>query len=404
MPNVNDMIVYQAAAVLNELQHQATGASPLAITNAAEFVSAAQTALKTGYDPIVNAISQVWGRTVFSVRDYSAPFARLEMDAERFGNAQRKISFADKDVTNDERFTYPVGYDAAQTVPTGDGLSVDMFKLRKPDVQQVAFYGQSVYHDWVSIFRDNLDVAFSGADEFMRFNAAEVQVRSNKLEQYRETQRRAMLANACAALLLENKAGRVIHVLTEYNAATGLSLTATTVMQPANFPDFIRWLYGRLQTLGRLFGLRSNKMQTVVNGKIINRHTPASELNIYMSAPLMDQINARVRSTTYHDDQLRDANWEAVDFWQSIDDPTSIKLPPVYTNTSGVAVTAQTAVENDNVIGLMFDTDAIGYALVNTWTAVTPFVANGGYWNDFYHANIKTRFDMTEKMCVLCLD
>lgn len=314
--------VYQAAAVLNELQHQATGASPLAITNAAEFVSAAQTALKTGYDPIVNAISQVWGRTVFSVRDYSAPFARLEMDAERFGNATRKISFADKDVTADERFTYPVGYDATQTVPSGDGLSVDMFKLRKPDVQQVAFYGQSVYQDWVSIFRDNLDVAFSGADEFMRFNAAEVQVRSNKLEQYRETQRRAMLANACAALLAENQTGRVIHLLTEYNTATGLSLTATTVMQPSNFPDFIRWLYGRLQTLGRLFGLRSNKLQTIVNGKVINRHTPASELNIYMSAPLMDQINARVRSTTYHNDQLRDANWEAVDFWQSIDAPT----------------------------------------------------------------------------------
>lgn len=399
------MIVSQAAAILNDLQHQATGSSALAVINTpADFISAAQTALKTGYDPIVNALSQMWGRTIYAVRDYSAPFARLEMDAERWGNATRKVSFADRDVTNDDRFTYPVAYDSTQNPANGDGLSANQYALRKPDLQQTAFYGQSVYQDWVSIFRDNLDVAFTGPEEFVRFNAAELQNRSNKLEQYRETTRRGLLANAVGALLDENKTGRVVHVLTEYNTATGQSLTATTVMLPANFPDFIRWLYARLSTLGRQMALRSNKFQTVVSSKVINRHTPADRLNVYMSASIMDQINARVRSITYHDDYLADANWEGVDFWQAIDSPMSINIKPTYTDTSGDQITASTAVTSSVVLGLMFDDDAIGYAVTNYWTSVTPFNARGGYWNDWFHANFRTRFDMTEKMIVLTLD
>lgn len=401
----DSMIVSQAAAILNSLQHQATGSSALAAINTpADFISAAQTALRTGYDPIVNGLSQMWGRTIYAVRDYAAPFARLEMDAERWGNATRKVSFVDRDIVDDDRFTYPVAYDANQNPANGDGLSANQYALRKPEIQQVAFYGQSVYEDWVSIFRDNLDVAFTGPEEFVRFNAAEVQNRSNKLEQYRETTRRGLLANAVGALIAENQSGRVIHVLTEYNTATGQSLTATTVMLPANFPDFVRWLYGRISTIARLMSLRSNKFQTVVNSKTVNRHTPAENLEIYISSSFMDQINARVRSTTYHDDYLEDANWEGVDFWQAINSPMSINLKPTYTNTSGSQITATNAVTSSVVLGLMFDQDALGYSMVNYWTSVTPFNARGGYWNDWFHANVRTRFDNTEKMVVLTLD
>ena len=404
MPTVNDMIVFQASAILNSIQHQATGQAALTASTPGEFISVAQSALRTGYDPIVNAMSQVWGRTVFSVRDYAAPFARLEWDADRWGNAWRKISFVDHDVMDDERFTYPVAYDANQTPPTGNGLSVDMFKIHKPEVQQLAFYGQSVYEDCETIFRDNLDVAFTGPEEFVRFNSAEVQVRSNKLEQYRETTRRSILANACASLISENNSDRVIHLVTEYNSQTGSSLTSTTVYDPANFPDFVRWLYGFIGTLARMFSRRSNLFQTVVNSKVVNRHTPPDRLNIYMYAPLLDQINSRVRSVTYHDDILNDANWEGVDFWQAIKSAKSINLTPTYTNTSGQAYTPGSAVTSSVVVGLLFDDEAMGYSMVNTWTSVTPFVSNGGYWNDWYHANIRTKFDMTEKMAVLLMD
>ena len=185
MATVNDMTVHQASTILKSLVEQATGQAVITASTPGEFVSVAQTALKTGYEPILNAMSQMWGRTIFSVRPYTRKFKGIEMSMDRWGNAIRKISIADKPIQDDERFTYPVGYDANQNPKDGNGKSVDMFKLNKPDVLQTNFYGQSVYEKYYSIFRDNLDVAFSSPDEFMRFNSMVAQNRSDMLEQYR---------------------------------------------------------------------------------------------------------------------------------------------------------------------------------------------------------------------------
>lgn len=161
MATVNDMAVKQAGTILSSLVQQATGQAVITPSTPGEFVSVATTALKTGADPILNALSQMWGRTIFSIRPYSAMFKGLEMSMERWGNATRKISIADKAVEDDARFAYPVGYDADQTPATGDGKSVDMYALNKPDTLQTNFYGQAVYENSYTIFRDNLDTAFS---------------------------------------------------------------------------------------------------------------------------------------------------------------------------------------------------------------------------------------------------
>ena len=108
-------------------------------------------------------------------------------------------------------------------------------------------------------------------------------------------------------------------------------------------------------------------------------------------------------SSTFHDDYIKLAKLEEVDFWQSIEAPGDIKITPVYTSTAG-AVTTGSAVSDSSVIGIMHDRDALGYAFTNTWSAVTPLNIDGGYWNEAYHANVKTIMDNTEKAVVLKLD
>ena len=54
----SSMMVSQAATLLNAVVAQQTGQSNLAaITNGADFISVAQTALLTGRDPVLNAMS-----------------------------------------------------------------------------------------------------------------------------------------------------------------------------------------------------------------------------------------------------------------------------------------------------------------------------------------------------------
>ena len=68
------MTFNQAAQLLNAIQQQATGQAALTATDLSEFVSAAQTTLRTGYSPVMQAISQVLSRTIFSIRPYRRRF------------------------------------------------------------------------------------------------------------------------------------------------------------------------------------------------------------------------------------------------------------------------------------------------------------------------------------------
>lgn len=399
-----DMVIKQAATILNAVVAQQTGQTAVtAINNTADFVSVAETALKMGRDPVLNAISQVWRDTVFAVRDYDVPLSTLRMTASRYGNATRKLSPEAMEMEDDEASMYPVFYDANQTPATGDGQSVDHYKIRKQPVLQTNFYGSLRYEQVYTIFRDAFDVAFNNPGELVRFSAMNVTERMNDRKSYEEAKARLLQLNFVGALIDENQTDRVVHLLTEYNAATDLSLTATSVYQPDNFVAFIRWVYARIKTIVGLMGHRSEAFQTKLTGHTVLRHTDAQNVRVALYRPLMEQINSMVLSNLYNTDLMRLPTYEAVDFWQAIDDPADISVTPVYTDASG-AQKVGGAVASDKVVGVIHDRDAIGYAWLNPTAAVTPLNAAGLYYNEFYHARFATLSDVTEKGVVLLLD
>ena len=400
---MNDFTISQISTIVNNITEQLTGQkAAAAITNTGDFVAAAQTLLRTGYDPVLNAISQVWSRTLFAYRDYTAQNAALEMDLPRFGNAMRKLSPVAAAAVDDMRFLWPVGYDADENSPLGNGQSVDHYKISKQEVLQTNFYGTAVYQQRYTIFKDQLDVAFNSPEEFGRFLSMCMGERKNDRESYKEAIARGIQVNLIGAILAENKTERVVRLLTEYNAATGLELTATTVYQPDNFAPFMRWAYARIKTLARMMSQRSALYQTNITGKTILRHTPADRLRVAIYAPFADQMESMVLSDTYHDDYLKGTTFERVNYWQSISSPNSINVVPTYTTAAG-AVTTGAAQTASNIFGVLHDVDALGYAFTNQWAATTPLNIDGGYWNEAHHATVKTIMDNTEKAVVLLL-
>ena len=401
----NTMIIEQAATLLNAVVAQQTGQASLAnIANNDDFISVAQTALLTGKDPVINAISQVWKRTVFAVRDYNQPLASLAIPMDRYGNALRKLTPEAMEMKDDEAFLFPAAYDASQTDPYGTGQAVDMYKINKQKVLQTNFYGSSVYEQHYTIFERQFDVAMSSAEEFVRFNNMMVTERRNDRERFEEGKARLLQLNYIASLLDENNTDRVIHLLTEYNTLTGQSLTAQTVMTAPNFEAFIRWMYSRIRTLVGLMKSSSNKFQTVLTGHNVLRHTDPENCRVALYRPFMEMIRSMVLSGLYNADMMQLPTYEAIDFWQSIDTPQGINTTPVYTDASGAVKTAAAAVTNNTVIGVIHDVDAIGYALLDSRVNVTPYNAAGDYWNEFYKARCMAIQDMTEKGIVLCLD
>ena len=401
--SVNTMSFEQIATVLNSIVHQATGQNTITPTNTAEFVSVANTALSLGNDAVMNAISSVLSRTIFSIRPYSAKFVGLEKDLPRWGAYMRKLSIADSDWADDEAYKYPVTYDASENPPTGDGGVVDQWKIKKPNVLQTNFYGASVFGDHITIFEEQLETAFRSPDELGSFLSMIMTNLSNRIEMSRDAVARGLVANMIGALVTENDANRVVHLLTEYNAQTGLTLTAQSVYAPENFPAFMKWVYARIAQISDLMTENSLMYQTVITGKPVLRHTPMQNQKVYLYSPARHQIDARVLADTFHDNYLRYADVESVNYWQSIRTPDAVNVSPVYTSTSGAVVNGE-AVSKAGIFGLIFDEDAMGYALLDRRMVPTVVNASGLYRNIFIHAKEKVFMDNTEKAVVLLLD
>lgn len=409
MANVNTGIVYQASTVLNTAIKQATGQNVLATNNNGEFVSVAQSVLAGPHlDPILGQLSQMWGKTIFSSRPYTAKLRGLEMDDTRWGNITRKIKQRTSDLEDDKRFTGPNA--------VGGSGSVDMYDVKKPNVIEACFYGQSVYENHVTIYKDNLDVAFKDASEFMRFNSDVMVNRSNKLELAYETAKRGTLANAIATCINAPSNGRVFKALTAYNNATGLTLTAQDIWKPANLEAFARWLYAEISAQVNM--MSEYGVQYQIGPSDLYQHTSADRLRAFINTDMLEKMKACVLAPVYHDDKYFDlSKAEAVNFWQAPDKPLHINgkfststwnnstnkysKSDVTVNTESVGSGADA--ESQPVIGFLMDMDAAGVAKVNAWNQLTPFNAAGGYWNDWDHANIKTRLDVSEKMMAIVL-
>lgn len=390
--SVNNMTFEQAATFITALTKQVTGETVLTPVTSADFVSVATKTLAAGVDPVLSTLTQMISRTIFSMRAYNRHLADVITDTQRFGAITRKIKVVDQDFSNNAEFTLT------------DGVSVDPWTVKLANVLQLNFYGANVFDlDAYSVFRDQLNNAFRGPGEFAEFVGMLTQNDANIVEQKIETVSRMLVANFIAGKLTANNG--IIHLLTEYNAETGLSLTSTSVYAPANFPDFVYWLYARLETLASMMSERSQLYQINITGKEINQFTNPENLRVKMYAPLMNAINARVRAKTFDNSYLQMAATEAINFWQSIGTPNTINMTPAYLDaTTGAVVTAGSAVNNSTVVGVMYDRDALGINIINEWAAATPINPKGGYSNRFYHFTERYYTDFTEKGIVLCMD
>lgn len=407
------MEFYQSAILLNAVQQQATGQAALTATDTSDFVSAAQTTLKTGYDPVINAINQVLSRTIFSIRPYNRKFGLAEISDTAYGNHVRKISIADKPIDDDDRYKWPVAYDANQNNAIGNGESVDQQIIKKPEILQTNFYGANVWQDHYTIFRDQLDCAFSSPEEFSRFIAMITGNMSDKIEQIREDTGRAVVMNsmigtyvtADTASAAYDLGHRVIPLLTLYNAQTGLSLTATSVFEPDNFAPFIRWAFSIIMSVSDLMEQRSEIFQTIVNGKHVMRHTPRSRQKMFIASQALNMIATMVRVNNYNDGFMALPNGlraEGVAFWQSIKSPLTVTGTAGYIGTDG-AVHTSSSTTIEPVFAYLFDEEALGYSVVQDWSAPSPFNARGGYTNIWLHQTLKVYNDHSEKSVVFTL-
>lgn len=400
----NDLSFDQLSTVLTAITNQATGVNNIEPIDTASFVTVAQRALKTGYDPLTAAISQVLSRTIFSVRPYTRKFKGLNVSNQRYGNHVRKLLTIDKPFEDDDRLKLT------------DGESIDQYKVNKPKVLQTNFYGANQYQKSVTIYKDQLDCAFSSPDEFASFISMVMQNASDMIEQAHEETARATINNLISGIYAaettegngntmakSNGGKRAINLLMLYNRTNGGALKVDDIFKAENFESFVKFAFSTINTLADLMTDRNTLFSSQLTNYTVIRHTPKDRMKFYLYTDLVNKINSEVYSSVFNPDFLKLVDFERVNFWQSALNPSQIQNKPVMLNKDGTLNTVD-ATDIGNVFGVLFDEEAAGYTTVNEWSQPSPFNARGGYYNQFWHFTDRYWNDFTENAIVFYVD
>lgn len=388
----NDLGFDQLATVLNEIVSMATGAKAPAVVSTGDFVAVGKMGLLTGYDPLNTAISQVLARTIFSVRPYYAKFRGMDVTNAQWGNHVRKLTMVDPQFQNDDRYTLT------------DASSPDMYAGGSPKTLQLNFYGAETYSLTRRYYKDQLDSAFSGPDEFAQFITMVTQNASDMIEQAHESTKRLTLSNYVAGVLAAGNPKQVVHLLTEYNAYVGGSYTTTTVKAPDVYPAFIKWCYARIAAISSMLTERLQSYHINVTGSPVSRHTPYDLQRVYILAQDRYSIEAQVLADTYHDNYLRLADNETVNFWQSSTAPDTIYAKPTYLKPDGTLSESEDDVSVSPLFAVLMDRDACGVTIMGQWSMATPMNARGGFTNYWWHFTDKYWNDFTENGVIFLMD
>ena len=377
-------------ALMNAVVSQATGRTDLAVVDTTTFASVGETVLRTGTENTLNAISTVIGKTIFSVRPYKGKLESLRVAQQRWGGQVRKIiNLYDEAEKSDDWNT-----DVTQNA-LADGGSVDMYKIRKPKALQLNFYGTKVLQKHITRFRDQLSLAFHSEDEFIRFIDSVMVEFSNEIELLNEAKSRTTLLNFMAGI--SSMGLTEVDLVAEYNNEYGTQYTRAQLLS-TYIESFMKFVAAEI----KIYSSKLTDMSTLYHANLtgynkIMRHTPKERQKMVMYEPIFIKTQAEVYSGLFNPEYLDIGSFEGVNYWQSQSTPTAINVKPnILDVATGASKDADTAVNLDYVLGILFDEEACGVMPQFDYSSTTPFNSAGGYYNMYMHWRFNSYCDYTE--------
>ena len=406
-----------ACAIVQAMVEEMTGQAATATTvNSSNFVSVGETILRSGTENTVNTLSLVLGRSFMAVREYKAKLMIMNaLNSGLYANRIRKISYYSRKAQESGAFNtnlnvnHAMGYDNGAN---GGASLPTMWEQNAPVPLELNFGGRSVWDDSTTIYEDQLQAAFRSPEEFAAFVNGIMTEKGNDIESQKEAFNRMTLLNYMAGIYDLNAVnGAAIDMTAAYNADRGLSPAVTTAQilgTPAILEDFVKFFVETVKKLSDRLTHRSvlyhwSPAKTVggVSYELL-RHTPKDKQKLIMYKPFWIKAEATVMPTLFNPQYLKIENFEGVDYWQNENDPMAIDVTPAIPDVSDP--TQQIAGANvalDNVLGVLYDEDALMVDYQLDAANSTPIEARKRYRNIWWHFAKNAINDFTENGILL---
>lgn len=393
-------------AVVNLIVKELTGQDgTIQTVNSSNFVSVGESIMSYPQENVYNALSIVMGRTLVAVRPYRAKlFSINAANTGMYTSRLRKISYYDRGAVasgafNTQLFTnLAEGFDNGENPSGGTPQSTkDQWEQHQTIPAEINFGGSSVFTFCLTWYENQTKNAFRSEEEFSKFWTGALTEYGNQIEQRKEAFNRLTMLNFMAGIYdLRNAGCTAINLTTEYNNKYNAGGTPNTTAEllTSKYKEFLEFFIAEFKTQSKLLTYRTMKnhitppkTDAAGNNLYIMRHTPYDRQKVLLYEPMFIDAEARVLPEIFHDGYLDvDKQYEGVMFWQNIEDPSAIDVTPAVPDYAGTGEqTAGARVQLSNVVGLIYDEDALMTDFQLEKAATTPLEARKLYRNSWLH-------------------
>lgn len=380
------------------------------------FASVGESILQAGTENVINTLSLVASRNLIAIRPYKAKFRLMNaLDSGMFSNRIRKISYYAKNAvptgaSNTQLFTnLAMGFDNGQNPSGGTPQSTEsMWQQSTPVTWQSWFGGGIEWQYPYTLYENALKLAFRNGAEFAQFLNGFLVSCANDIETEKEAFSRMVVLNAIAGVadLTASMPGSFVNLTTEFNTKFGTAYT-TAQLQTTYLSEFLAFFVAFFKTTSDMLENRSilyhwSPTKTVGGvSYVLPRQTKKADQQFMMIAKFWNDAEALVLPQIFNDQYLKLDNFEKVDYWQNINDPMAIDVTPAIPDVSSPgAQTVGTRVQLSNVLGILYDRDAMMVDFHLESVESTPLEARKHYRTIWNTINKNPIWDATENFIV----
>ena len=320
------------------------------------------------------------GQVIFVNRLYAGGVPSVLMDSWEYGSVVEKIS-ADMPEA-DENDSWQLQ----------DGQTYSQDTFYQPKVSAKFFNSKVTFDVKLSFTTQQVKESFSNVNELNGFiSMLETGVKNSMTVKLDGLIMRT-INNMTGQILNSANGLQKVNLLADYNKMTGQTLTADKALMDKDFLKFASLTIKKYQA-------RITKMSTLFNAGGKARFTTTDNLHTVLLSDFADSAEVYLLSDTYHNDTVSLPNHETVPYWQgsgksyAFDDVSKIDVKIDAGNKTPKAVT------QTGILGVMFDTNALGVSNLNQRTT-TSYNARAEFYTNYYKMDAGYFNDLNENFVV----
>lgn len=375
------MKVTQLKEIVNSATSEVLGKTDVVNDDLSNLVDVGNEIFNTdNIDNYVKKLIDRIGQVIFVNRLYAGGVPSVLMDSWEYGSVVEKISADMPEADENDSWNLQ------------DGQTYSQDTFYQPKVSAKFFNSKVTFDVKLSFTTEQVKESFSNVNELNGFiSMLETGVKNSMTVKLDGLIMRT-INNMTGQILNSANGLQKVNLLTEYNAVSGQTLTANKALMDKDFLKFASLTIKKYQA-------RITKMSTLFNAGGKARFTTTDNLHTVLLSDFADSAEVYLLSDTYHNDTVSLPNHETVPYWQgsgksyAFNDISKIDVKIDAGNKTPKQVT------QTGILGVMFDTNALGVSNLNQRTT-TSYNARAEFYTNYYKMDAGYFNDLNENFVV----